>query len=86
MASGKPIILSIDGVIRDVVESADCGIFCEPGNPQAVADAFMEMYKNRKKLDKIGQRGKVYVQQNYNRIKIAKEFSELIEKMAKISG
>ena len=86
MASGKPIILSIDGVIRDVVESADCGIFCEPGNPQAVADAFMEMYKNRKKLDKMGQRGKVYVQQNYNRIKIAKEFSELIEKMAKISG
>ncbi|MCD6576440.1 MAG: glycosyltransferase family 4 protein, partial [Anaerolineaceae bacterium] len=55
MAAGKPIILAIDGVIREVVESAGCGIFCEPGNPQAIASAVLEMFGNRNRLAEIGK-------------------------------
>jgi glycosyltransferase involved in cell wall biosynthesis len=33
MACGKPIILAIDGVIREVVEASGCGLFCRPGDP-----------------------------------------------------
>ncbi len=82
MAAGKPIILAIDGVIREVVESANCGIYCEPGNPHAIAHAILEMYSNRKRLVKIGKRGKVYLEQNFDRMVIAKDFTDLIEKMA----
>ena len=83
MAAGKPIILAIDGVIRNVVESAGCGIFCEPGSPQAFADAVLEMYKNRNKLKKLGKNGKIYLERNFDRITIAKNLTELIEKMVK---
>lgn len=86
MAAGKPIILAIDGVIRDVVESADCGIFCEPGNPHSVANTIIKMYRNRSKLDKIGKRGKAYLERNFNRMIIAKDFSELIEEMVGTGG
>ncbi len=81
MAAGKPIILAIDGVIREVVESANCGIFCEPGNPNAIANAVLEMYNNRNKLVKIGKRGKVYLEKNFDRMIIAKEFIDMIEEM-----
>ena len=30
MAAGRPVLLAIDGVIRDVVESAQCGYRCSP--------------------------------------------------------
>ena len=86
MAAGKPIILAIDGVIREVVESADCGIFCEPGNPDAIANAVLEMHSNRNGLVKIGKRGKVYLEQNFNRMMIAKDFTDMIEEIARSNG
>ena len=32
MAAGRAVVLAIDGVIREVVEAAQCGYFAEPGN------------------------------------------------------
>ena len=81
MAAGKPIILAIDGVIREVVESAACGIFCEPGNPRAIANAVLDMYNNRSQLAEIGEHGKMYLEQNFDRALIAKDFTDMIEKM-----
>ena len=86
MAAGKPIILAIDGVIREVVESADCGIFCEPGDPHAIANAVLEMHSNRNGLVKIGKRGKVYLEQNFNRMIIAKDFTDMIKEIAGSNG
>ena len=86
MAAGKPIILAIDGVIREVIESADCGIFCEPGNPHAIAKAVLEMYSHRNGLVKIGKRGKAYLEQNFDRMIIAKDFIDMIEKMVGANG
>jgi glycosyltransferase involved in cell wall biosynthesis len=86
MAAGKPIILAIDGVIREVVESAGCGLFCEPGNPRAIANTILEMYHNRKELEKIGERGKMYLEQNFDRMMIAKDFTDMIEEMVRSNG
>jgi len=86
MAAGKPIILAIDGVIREVVESANCGLFCEPGNPHAIANDILEMYNNRKELEKIGKLGKLYLEKNFNRIMIAGDFADMIEEMAGSNG
>jgi glycosyltransferase involved in cell wall biosynthesis len=86
MAAGKPIILAINGVIREVVESAGCGIFCEPGNPHAIANAVLEMYNNRNGLAKIGKCGKVYLEQNFDRMMIAKDFTDMIEEMLGSNG
>ena len=38
MAAGKPVLLAIDGVVREVVENAEAGLFVEPGNSQMMAD------------------------------------------------
>ena len=82
MAAEKPIILAIDGVIREVVESADCGIFCEPGNPHAIANVVLGMYSNRNGLVEIGKRGKAYLEQHFDRMIIAKDFTDMIEAVA----
>ena len=39
MAAGRPTIVAIDGVIREVVEKSKGGIFVPPGNDAALAEA-----------------------------------------------
>ena len=43
MAAGRPVVLVIDGVIRQVVEAAKCGVFAEPGNARALANAIYDI-------------------------------------------
>ena len=47
MASGRPTILVIDGVIREVIQNADGGIFVPPGDAIALAQAVRTMYTNQ---------------------------------------
>jgi glycosyltransferase involved in cell wall biosynthesis len=41
---GKPIIMAVKGDAADLVENSGAGILCEPGNPQAIADAVAKLY------------------------------------------
>ena len=39
MAAGKPVVLAIEGVICEVLQSVQAGLPVQPGNPQALAQA-----------------------------------------------
>ena len=43
MAAGKPVILAINGVIREVIESVQAGIPVEPGDAEGIAQAIVEV-------------------------------------------
>ena len=82
MAAGKPIILAIDGVIRDVVEDAGCGYFCQPADPQAIAHCILKLKGlDPSALQSLGENGKEYLRQHFDRKIIGKYFSDMIEKM-----
>ncbi|HKJ26133.1 MAG TPA: glycosyltransferase family 4 protein, partial [Anaerolineales bacterium] len=42
MAAGRPVLLAIDGVIREVVEAGEAGLFVPPGDPAALAAAIRQ--------------------------------------------
>ena len=82
MAAGKPIILAIDGVIRDVVQDANCGYFCQPGDPRAIAQCILKLKElDPSALQALGENGKQYLHQHFDRKIIGKYFSDMIEKM-----
>lgn len=81
MAAGKPVLLMIDGVIRQVVENACAGIFVPPGNAQALADTLAPLISNRAQLQEMGSNGKDYVSQNFHRRQLTEQFRALIEKL-----
>jgi len=83
MAAARPVILSIDGVIRDVVESADCGIFCTPGDPHAIAVAIKFLYNNKNRSRQMGLNGRKYLEEHFDREKIAGDLAGLMEEMVK---
>jgi glycosyltransferase involved in cell wall biosynthesis len=81
MAAGVPILVSIDGEARAVVEKSQAGISIEPENPQAMANAILELYRNREHLKMLGFNGQRYVIEHYDREKIAREFERLLYKV-----
>jgi glycosyltransferase involved in cell wall biosynthesis len=83
MAAGRPIILAIDGVIRQVVEAAKGGVFVPPGNDRALARAVERLYHNRSEAQAMGAAGRSYVTRHFNRQCQSQVFGELIESIEK---
>lgn len=82
MAAGRPIVLGIDGVIREVVETARAGIFVTPGDAMALANAVRLLADQSDQRDAMSVRGRAYVEQHFNRVEQGDHFVRLIEKLA----
>lgn len=78
MAAGRPTVLGIDGVIRDVIEAADGGMFVPPGNDRLLADAVMMLAENPEKARKMGQCAREYVAAHFDRNEQAEVFRQLL--------
>ncbi len=81
MAAGRPVILAIDGVIRDVVESAGCGLFVQPGHPEELAKGIRELARDKKHSRKMGLQGRMYLEQNFSRTRMGEKLVKLLEEM-----
>jgi glycosyltransferase involved in cell wall biosynthesis len=79
MSAARPVIVAIDGQARELVESAQCGLFVEPENPAALARAIEELATQPELLARMGESGLRYVQAHFDRRKIADEYLGLIE-------
>jgi glycosyltransferase involved in cell wall biosynthesis len=84
MAAGRPILLAIDGVIREVVEDARAGLFIQPGNPRALVDALLYLKQDPKKAQEMGMAGRAYLEEHFSRTKLADEFETLIRSVQNI--
>jgi glycosyltransferase involved in cell wall biosynthesis len=81
MAAGRPVVLAIDGVIRDVVEAADCGIFAAPGNAEEIAEAIRKLAADAKQSRAMGLRGRKYLEENFSRAVIGEKLVRLLEEI-----
>ena len=81
MAAGRPVLLAIDGVIRQVVEVANAGVFIQPGNPDTLAKAILYLAANPDLAVQMGINGRSYVEQHFNRSHLAVKLIRIIEGM-----
>ena len=82
MAAARPVVLAIDGVIRQVVEAAQCGIFVQPGNALAMAEAIRALAADPQQARAMGLRGQRYLEQHFNREQIAETLLEILRSTA----
>jgi glycosyltransferase involved in cell wall biosynthesis len=81
MAAGRPVLLAIDGVARQVVEQAQAGIFCLPGDPAKLAEAVRELAANPVHARQMGANGRRYIEEHFARLKLADQLVDLLEKL-----
>ncbi len=79
MAAGKPVLLAIDGVVREVVEQAQAGMFVPPGDPGALAEAIRTLAADREAGREMGRRGRAYVSEHFNRPQLAQRLAKLMQ-------
>ncbi len=81
MAAGRPVVLAIDGVIRDVVERAGAGLAVPPGDPQALSEAIRALASHPQEARAMGLAGRAYVQKHFNRRDLAEKLALLLDEM-----
>jgi len=86
MAAGRPVILAIDGVIKDVVEESKAGIAVPPGDPIALANAIRDCAANPQKCRTMGMNGREAIETKFSRTAFAEEFTTLLESIRRRNG
>ena len=79
MACGDPVICQIDGVIREVVEGNDAGIFAEPGDPRSLADAVLRLAADPEGCRRMGENGQRAIREQFSRDSAAEKLEQIFE-------
>jgi glycosyltransferase involved in cell wall biosynthesis len=81
MAAGRPVILAIDGAIREVVEAAACGIFAAPGDAEELAKAIRKLAADPAQSRTLGLNGRKYLEQHFSRAVIGEKLIDLLKEL-----
>jgi glycosyltransferase involved in cell wall biosynthesis len=79
MACEVPVLLSIEGEAAEVVRRADAGVVVPPEDPEALAQAILELKGNPEQCLTYGQNGRAFVTAHYSRQALAKQLAGLLE-------
>jgi len=81
-AMERPILLGFEGEARDMLREADCGIAFEPSNDEELAAAAEQLAaapaQERRRL---GENGRRYVLEHFDRRKLAHDYLEVLERV-----
>ncbi|MFL6278423.1 MAG: sugar transferase [Blastocatellia bacterium] len=86
MAAGRPTLLAIDGVIRQVIEAAAGGVFVPPGDDAALAEAVRALSADPEQAAEMGRRARAYVTEHFDRRGQADDFAALLRRLAASQG
>ena len=83
MAAGRATVLVIDGVSRQLIESSNGGAFVQPGNDEQLAKTILELSKDPKRVQQMGQSAREYLVKHLDRRDKLNETLELLTRMVK---
>ncbi len=61
LAAGTPVVAANTGGLPEIVQHQKSGLVVPPKNPDALADAIIELYKDPDRREQMGQHGKEFV-------------------------
>jgi glycosyltransferase involved in cell wall biosynthesis len=81
MAAARAVVLAIEGVIRDLVEEADCGVFPKPGDARDLANAIAFLNAHRGRTRAHGLSGRAYLEEHFSRAAIAGKLVQVLQEV-----
>ena len=83
MAASRPILLSVDGEARAIVEQAGAGVYVPPEDPEAMVKAIRELMSSPAKRNALGESGRRYVEARMSRERFARLYETVL---AEVTG
>ena len=83
MAAGRATVLVIDGVSRELIESSNGGVYVQPGDDELLAKTILELSKDSKRVQQMGQNARDYLVKHLDRHDKLNETLALLTKLVK---
>jgi putative colanic acid biosynthesis glycosyltransferase WcaI len=81
MACEKPVIVAVDGQARQIVEEAGTGIFVEPDDSNALAEAIPALARDAELRRGMGTKGRQYIVERLSRERTARTYIDVLTKL-----
>ncbi|HWE28695.1 MAG TPA: glycosyltransferase family 4 protein, partial [Polyangia bacterium] len=79
MGAGRPILSTVDGEARTVLEDAGAGVFVPPEDPQQLAQAIRQLAADPERRSQLGAAGLRHVEAHYSRPALAQSYLKVLE-------
>jgi glycosyltransferase involved in cell wall biosynthesis len=82
MSCKKPVLVTIDGITRKLINDANCGLYSEPENLEEFENQVNKFVSfDKEKLQELGNSGFEFVKEHFDREKLAMRYIEIIKKV-----
>lgn len=81
MAAGKPVLLSVDGEARTILEKSKAGLYYEAENAKQLAESVEYLQANPEESRRMGENGYKAAREYYSRDQQSKRMEELLESL-----
>jgi colanic acid biosynthesis glycosyl transferase WcaI len=79
LASGKPILVAMNGIAAELIDDSKSGFVVKPEDPRKLADKMLELSElDRETLAEIGGNGKRYLHSNFAKESVIDKYEELL--------
>lgn len=79
MSCARPVILGVDGQARSILEEAGGGVYVEPENANALANAILHLKTQPELCEQFGKNNRRYILAKFSRQKTAERYLEVLE-------
>jgi glycosyltransferase involved in cell wall biosynthesis len=77
----RPVILSVDGEARRLVEAAGAGVFVPPEDVPRLVETIRRLTTDPRRLQAMGRAGRSFVLEHYDRRRLAADYAELLRSL-----
>lgn len=81
-ACQKPTLIGVDGEARHILNKVGAGLFVEPENPQALAEALLNLHQQPDLLKQMGQAGRQAAVEQYSLQAAARQMEMILQEVA----
>lgn len=83
MGAARPIVAAVPpGELSRLVHRAGCGVAISPEDPASMADAVAQLAADPALRERLGESGRRYVEEHYDRGVLAGRFTDIVERVA----
>jgi glycosyltransferase involved in cell wall biosynthesis len=79
MSCERPVIVAVDGQARQVVEEAGAGVFVEPEESRALAEAIIALSADPQLRESLGVNGRKYIVAHLSRERTAQDYIAVLQ-------
>lgn len=78
LAAGRPVLINVPGWLGETIENNQCGRCLDPGRPEALADALVELASDPEQCRRMGENARALAERQFAREKLADRLEEVL--------